>query len=96
MRQSIGRYSITGTLGEGGMGIVYSARDERLGRSVAIKMLRGTGEEAARNRLLREARSAASLTHPAICQLYEIGEHEGELFVRRSFPALFGHAEELK
>ena len=81
MRQSIGRYSITGTLGEGGMGIVYSARDEKLGRSVAIKMLRGTGEEAARNRLLREARSAASLTHPSICQLYEIGEHEGELFL---------------
>ena len=81
MRQAIGRYSITGTLGEGGMGIVYAARDEQLGRTVAIKMLRGTGETAARTRLLREARSAASLNHPAICQLYEIGEENGELYL---------------
>ena len=81
MRENIGRYAITGTLGEGGMGIVYAARDEQLGRVVAIKMLRASGEPAARDRLFREARSAASLNHPAICQLYEIGEHEGELFL---------------
>ena len=79
--RNIGRYAITGTLGEGGMGIVYAARDEQLGRSVAIKMLRTSGEPAARDRLFREARSAASLNHPAICQLYEIGEQDGELFL---------------
>ena len=81
MRETIGRYAITGTLGEGGMGIVYAARDEQLGRSVAIKMLRATAEPAARDRLFREARSAASLNHPSICQLYEIGEQDGELFL---------------
>src|SRR5687768_18555670 len=82
MRQSIGHYAITGTLGEGGMGVVYKARDERLGRTVAIKMIRGAvNEPAARDRLVREARSAASVNHPAICQLYEIGEDAGELFL---------------
>ena len=64
------------------MGVVYKARDERLGRTVAIKMIRGTvNEPAARERLVREARSAASVNHPAICQLYEIGEADGELFL---------------
>ena len=82
MRQTIGHYQITGTLGEGGMGVVYAARDERLGRSVAIKMIRAAvSEPAARDRLVREARSAASLNHPSICQLYEIGEENGELFL---------------
>ena len=85
LNRQIGRYSITGTLGEGGMGIVYAARDEQLGRPVAIKMLRATGQSVARDRLIREARSAASLNHPAICQLYEIGEHEGELFLAMEF-----------
>jgi TolB-like protein/predicted Ser/Thr protein kinase len=82
MRTSIGPYTVTGTLGEGGMGVVYSARDERLGRTVAIKMIKAAvADQAARDRLSREARSAASINHPAICQLYEIGEHEGELFL---------------
>jgi serine/threonine protein kinase/tetratricopeptide (TPR) repeat protein len=82
MRSSIGRYAVTGTLGEGGMGVVYSASDDRLGRPVAIKMIKAAvAEPAARDRLRREARSAASVNHPAICQLYEIGEEEGELFL---------------
>ena len=82
MKQSIGRYAITGTLGEGGMGIVYSAFDDRLGRAVAIKMIKAAvAEPAARERLEREARAAASVNHSSICQLYEIGEHEGELFL---------------
>ena len=82
MRESIGRYAVTGTLGEGGMGVVYAAYDERLGRPIAIKMLRAAAEDpAARERLFREARAAASLSHPAICQLYEIGEDRGELFL---------------
>jgi serine/threonine protein kinase/tetratricopeptide (TPR) repeat protein len=81
-RASIGRYAVTGTLGEGGMGVVYSAYDDRLGRPVAIKMIKAAvAEPEARDRLRREARSAASVNHPAICQLYEIGEESGELFL---------------
>lgn len=82
MRASIGRYAVTGTLGEGGMGVVYSALDERLGRTLAIKMIKAAiASPAARERLYREARTAASINHPAICQLYEIGEDEGELYL---------------
>jgi eukaryotic-like serine/threonine-protein kinase len=82
MRSAIGRYAVTGILGEGGMGVVYSAYDDRLGRPVAIKMIKpAVVEPAARERLHREARIAASINHPAICQLYEIGEEHGELFL---------------
>jgi non-specific serine/threonine protein kinase len=82
MRESIGRYSVTGLLGEGGMGVVYAAHDSQLGRAVAIKMIRGSADsDLARDRLFREARLAASINHPAICQLYEIGEDQGELFL---------------
>lgn len=64
------------------MGVVYAAFDDRLGRPVAIKMIKAAvAEPAARDRLRREARSAASVNHPAICQLYEIGEEDGELFL---------------
>jgi serine/threonine protein kinase/tetratricopeptide (TPR) repeat protein len=78
----IGHYEVTGTLGEGGMGIVYAARDARLNRSVALKMIRvgATGGDAA-ERLRREARSAAAVSHPNVCQLYELGEEEGTLFI---------------
>jgi serine/threonine protein kinase/tetratricopeptide (TPR) repeat protein len=81
-RVRIGHYAITGKLGEGGMGIVYVARDERLKRAVALKMMSSlTGDEAARKRFWREARAAASINHPNVCQLYEIGEDDGELFI---------------
>jgi serine/threonine protein kinase/tetratricopeptide (TPR) repeat protein len=81
-RERIGRYAITGTLGEGGMGVVYAARDEQLGRTVALKMIKSVRDDPdARERLIREARSAASVNHPAICQLFEIGEENGELFL---------------
>jgi TolB-like protein/predicted Ser/Thr protein kinase len=79
---SVGRYRITGTLGQGGMGVVYSAVDERLGRSLAVKMVRAaTTDPHARERLYREARLAAGVNHPSICQLYEVDEHQGELFL---------------
>ena len=82
MRARIGRYDVTGTLGEGGMGIVYSAQDPQLGRPLAIKTLRVTPlDPVARERLTREARTAAAINHPAICQLYEIGEDAGELYL---------------
>jgi len=69
-------------LGEGGMGVVYAAHDERLDRPIAIKMIRETGNaDEARKRFWREARSAAGINHPNVCQLYEIGEDAGELFI---------------
>ncbi len=78
----IGHYEVTGKLGQGGMGVVYSARDERLGRTVALKTMSSlAGDETARKRFWREARAAASVNHPNVCQLYEIGEDQGELFI---------------
>jgi serine/threonine protein kinase/tetratricopeptide (TPR) repeat protein len=78
----IGHYTITGKLGQGGMGIVYAARDERLERVVALKTMTSlVGDETARKRFWREARTAASVNHPNVCQLYEIGEDGGELFL---------------
>ena len=77
---TIGRYRVLKTLGEGGMGVVYAAHDDRLDRPIAIKMMRAS-DALARERLLREARAAAKLTHANICRTYEIGEADGELFI---------------
>ena len=78
----VGHFAIERTLGEGGMGVVYAARDERLGRSVAVKMMSSlASDEMARKRFWREARAAASVNHPNICQIYEIGEDGDELFI---------------
>ena len=64
------------------MGIVYEARDERLDRLVAIKRVRGLDADTTlRQRLWREARVAAGISHPNICQVYELAEDDGELFV---------------
>jgi serine/threonine protein kinase/tetratricopeptide (TPR) repeat protein len=76
----IGKYAIERKLGEGGMGVVYAARDERLNRIVALKKMSAMTTDA-RARLWREARVAASVNHPNVCQVYEIGEDDGELFI---------------
>jgi serine/threonine protein kinase/tetratricopeptide (TPR) repeat protein len=79
---TVGPYRITSKLGEGGMGVVYAAHDERLHRHVALKMIsKAAADDRARDRLWREARAAASLNHPNVCQLYEVGEEKGELFL---------------
>jgi serine/threonine protein kinase len=72
----IDHYDILGRLGEGGMGEVYLARDQRLGRQVALKMLAGRYTEDAnlRERFLSEARAVSALEHPHICRLYDVGE----------------------
>ena len=78
----IGRYTIERKLGEGGMGVVYAARDDRLERTVALKTLSAAADdEIARERLWREAKAAASVNHPNICQIYEVGEDAGRLFI---------------
>ncbi|HJR15821.1 MAG TPA: protein kinase [Gemmatimonadales bacterium] len=80
--EAIRQYRVVRKLGEGGMGIVYEARDERLGRLVAIKRVRGLDSDASlKQRLWREARVAAGISHPNICQVYELAEEGGELFV---------------
>jgi eukaryotic-like serine/threonine-protein kinase len=77
----LAHYLILEKIGAGGMGEVYRAHDERLGRDVAIKVLLALSDPAARKRLWREARAAASLNHPNVCQLYEITEENGVLFL---------------
>ena len=82
MVEQIGRYRILRPLGEGGMGIVYAAHDPRLDRPVALKTIRGDQiDPMAHKRLWREARAAAKVSHPNICQLYEIGEEGDVLFL---------------
>jgi len=71
------RYRVVERLGAGGMGEVYLAEDLRLRRQVALKVLPPSGDEAARGRLLREARVASSLSHPNIAVIYEIDDVEG-------------------
>src|SRR5262245_17905574 len=80
--ETIGQYRIERTLGEGGMGIVYAARDERLHRPVALKKIRaGIADPALRERFWREARAAAALNHPGICQVYDVRDEGGELVI---------------
>ena len=81
-RELIGRFRIVKHLGEGAMGVVYAAHDPSLDRPVAIKMIHAANDDPrARDRLWREARSAASINHPNVCQIYEVGEDRGELFL---------------
>ena len=72
--RSLGHYKILEPLGEGGMGTVYLARDSKLGRDVAIKVIRPDRvcADDAQPRLWREARAAASLEHPFICKVFEV------------------------
>jgi serine/threonine protein kinase/tetratricopeptide (TPR) repeat protein len=77
---SIGRFRIVRRLGEGGMGVVYAGHDDGLQRDVAIKLLKVEGG-ARSSALLREARAAARITHPSVCTIYEVGEHEGIPFL---------------
>ena len=69
----LGHFEITAPIGSGGMGNVYKARDTRLDRTVAIKVLQSAGDRLARERLEREARAISALNHPHICTLHDIG-----------------------
>src|SRR5262245_16174284 len=81
MSENVGPYRIVRQIGRGGMGIVFEAVDERLQRSVALKTIQPASDPQMRDRFLREARAAAAVSHPHICPLHEIGEHEGSPFI---------------
>ena len=80
---TVSKYRILAKLGRGGMGEVYLAEDEQLGRKVAIKFLPAdvATDERAKQRLLREARTAATLDHPNICAIYEVGQEADHSFI---------------
>ncbi|MBK8813730.1 MAG: protein kinase [Acidobacteria bacterium] len=78
----LGKYEVQSLIGSGGMGEVYSAVDLRLGRSVAIKILRPSADRDFRARFISEARTASLLDHPHICTIFEVDETDsGELFI---------------
>ncbi len=85
--RTLGHYRIERVLGEGGMGVVYLAEDTRLSRLVALKALpaRYTRDEASRDRLRREARAAAALTHPGIATVYALEELDGHVCIAFEF-----------
>jgi eukaryotic-like serine/threonine-protein kinase len=80
--EKLGPYEIVAPLGKGGMGEVYRARDTRLHRDIAVKVLsQAFATEAAEGRFLREARAASALNHPNICTIYDVGEAAGHPFL---------------
>src|SRR4051812_17059261 len=83
----LGRYEVRWKLGQGGMGEVFLARDRELGRDVALKILPAAVASIPdrRNRFIREAQSAAALSHPNIAQIFEIGKHDGIHYIAMEF-----------
>ena len=83
----IGTYPIDQELGRGGMGVVYLARDTRLGRRVAIKILpvQVANDPDRRARFEREARTAALLNHPNIATIFELGEADGTYYIAMEY-----------
>jgi serine/threonine protein kinase len=85
--QSLAHFHIVEKIGEGGMGVVYRATDEKLLRTVALKVLPEAlaADEQRRRRLLQEARAAAAVTHPNIASVHEVGESDGRIFVAMEY-----------
>jgi len=83
---NLGRYEVVDLIGQGGMGALYRARDPRIGRYVAIKLLRpGYDTPELRDRFSREARAAGCLSHQNIVTIYDVGEHDGLPFIAMEY-----------
>jgi predicted Ser/Thr protein kinase len=80
----IGRFRVVARLGSGGMGVVYLAVDEQLERKVAVKLLR-LEDEIGGERMQREAKALAKLSHPNVVTVHEVGTHEGQVFVAMEY-----------
>ena len=85
--QRVAHYIIVEKVGEGGMGVVYRARDEKLQRDVALKFLGTlpTGSSASHGQVLEEARAISALNHPNICTVYEVGEADGKPYIAMEY-----------
>src|SRR5260370_42655609 len=80
--QTLDHYRVLAQIGEGGMGVVYSARDEVLNRDVALKLMaHGALDKVSPGHLLREAQTASSLSHPNICTIHQVGETGNDFYV---------------
>ncbi|MCH9685505.1 MAG: serine/threonine-protein kinase [Deltaproteobacteria bacterium] len=78
----VGRFVMLDRIGAGGMGVVYAAYDQQLDRKIAIKLLHGGGQgEQAQARIMREAQAMARVSHPNVAAVYEVGTHEGCVFL---------------
>ena len=87
MFEALGHYKLLDRIGSGGIGEVYRARDTRLGRTVAVKVVGPAiaDDPDRRQRFIDDARAAAVLSHPSIAAVYEVGEDQGQLFVALEF-----------
>jgi serine/threonine protein kinase/tetratricopeptide (TPR) repeat protein len=81
--QTLGHFRVVAFVGKGGMGVVYKAFDERLHRTIALKVLpdEAIREESHRRRFLREARSAAAVSHPNVAAIHDVGEADGRVYL---------------
>src|SRR5512145_3168189 len=80
---ALGPYRVLEQIGAGAMGVVFRARDSRLDREVALKVLPAAAlsDDGARRRLVHEARTASALNHPHICAIYDVGEADGQVYI---------------
>src|SRR5262244_3175504 len=83
MPEKIGKYQVLERIGRGGMGMIFKAHDPILDRSVALKLISTDVEvtDELRARFFREAQACARLSHPNIVTIYDMGEHEGRLYI---------------
>ena len=87
---SVGRYTVLERLGAGAMGVVYAAYDPELDRKIALKLLsahegRGRDKERRQERLIREAKAIAKLSHPNVVGIFDVGVHEGQVFLAMEY-----------